>query len=111
MAERHEIRISQPEGKRVLFSYSVAANVPYDKERVELIVGREPIGTPNHYLIELRHQHTITAYPIDIGHSLEEASQKAYAYAVRMANERISLERKQSGVEVFLVDDTIRGKK
>jgi hypothetical protein len=114
MAEEKSIKIKQePLKVRDATKYVVSANVWYDPGEIKFTVDTEPIGNPDHFLIyesKINIRNRRVTQPIDIGHSREEASQKAYMHALNIAKDRINYIRdKFKGLEVSLVDETVRG--
>lgn len=81
-----------------VITYSVEANVWHDEGRVQFLVDRNGIGTPpQHFLIyrDCYVRYNNRQYikrPFDIGHSLEDACEKAYQHALAEARERIRSE-------------------
>lgn len=110
--EKSIIIEQEPLKERNAIRYTVSANVWYDKWETEYLVQEDPIGDPDHFLIyksEMDEEERITS-PIDIGHSREEASQKAYMHALNDAKSRINYIKTEKGLEVSLVDETVMGK-
>ncbi len=115
MAEEKSIIIKQePPKLRDAIEYIVSANVWYDEGETKVIVETNFIGYPYHFLVyksEIDKENIKNTQPIDIGHSIEEASQKAYMHALNIAKNRINYIRANKGIEVLLIDRTIRGAK
>ena len=78
--EKKIIRITQePGGVRDATLYRTEANVWYDEGETRFRLEETSIGDPPHVLIYKEEGASIDSKLLDIGHGLEEASEKAYS--------------------------------
>lgn len=91
-------------------AYGTRANAPWiDTGQTRFFIEDTRIGNPPHFIIyEENHIPGETKRICDIGHGLEDASQKAYKHALESAKHRVELGKERSGEEIELIDETER---